>query len=214
MGTLREWIISIASIMIFAVMVQMTVPSGTIKKLITLVLGLITIMVVIKPMTKFVEPGFLIEDSYLSGKSFLDKAELENRGENLEERQAAQIIEVYRSKVSDRVKGIISLIEEVEFKSVQLILNEDISSEEFGVIKQLFIYVTKKENEGKTGSIRIDKIEASSGIERTDKDAQKNSAEDELSVALINKIKEKVSGILEIDKDNITVSIRGAEDEY
>ena len=150
MGTLREWIISIASIMIFAVMVQMTVPSGTIKKLITLVLGLITIMVVIKPMTRFVEPGFLIEDSYLSGKSFLDRAELKNRGENLEERQAEQIIEVYRSKVSDRVKGIISLIEEVEFKSVKLILNEDMSSEEFGVIKKLFIYVTKKEL-GQTG---------------------------------------------------------------
>ncbi|MDD4495408.1 MAG: stage III sporulation protein AF [Eubacteriales bacterium] len=204
---IKEWVVSIATIMVFVVIIQMIMPSGPIRKIITLVLGLIVIIVVIKPLYKLGAKGIEIEDFYFKSSFDLEKTEILAESRELEEQQVRQIIGVYRAKLAERIKLCISDIEEVEFEDASLIIDENAESKEFGNILSIHIYADKKKDTGSVGKIDIDAVEIDIGNETAAK--KENEKREKQTAALEAKIKKKVSSILEIPEDAITVSIGG-----
>lgn len=81
LGELKNWVISICTIVVFITAVEMILPNNGFRKYVKFVLGLILITVLINPILKVFDRGFDIDTyvskavTYVDGKGYESKAQ-------------------------------------------------------------------------------------------------------------------------------------------
>jgi len=127
------------------VLLEMLVPSGKLKKMISLVTGFILIITIINPILGFLKKGDELKDIQIAQTTFLEQKELEASAGNLTKKQSAIILSTYKSKmIKDVEENVIALGKVSEVKA-DVIVEENPDSKEFGRIKRIVVNLKQKQ---------------------------------------------------------------------
>lgn len=218
---LRSWIINIVTISIILILFEIIVPSGKIKKIITLVSGFVLLIAVINPFLSLKNQGFdKLSETAMSDSFYIDRKEVETSSKLLEETQMKQITEVYKKKLAARVEEETNKIEGVTCKKAEIEINEDNKSEKFGEITKITVELKKGKSDKEAAQIEpvisVEKIDINTpfvnkiGNEKDKKNTKDNTnklkimAPDDKRLAEL--VKQSLNKTLEVSRDSIEVN--------
>jgi len=207
---LRGWIINIVTISIILILFEIIIPSGKIKKIINLVSGFIILIVVINPFLAIKNQGFDLSENALADSFYIDKKEVENSSKVLKDTQMKQITTVYKKKLITKIQEETNNLEGVEASKVDVDINEDSTSDKFGEINK--VYVELKKGKKQNESMEIDPVISVKKVDITaptskNKNIKSLKMMDEQSKKLSELVKQNLNKTLEIQKDNIVVTV-------
>ncbi len=207
---LRSWIINIVIISIVLILFEIVIPSGKIKKIITLVSGFVLLIAVVNPFLQLKNKNYDLSEGILSDSFYIDKKEVETGSKLLDETQAKQISYVYKNKLTARIEEETNKLEGVTDAKATVQIIEDYNSEKFGEITKISVEIkkVKKKNE-KTGSepvVTVEKIEIKTPLSKKKEKEGLKFIEPE-DKRLAEQVKQSLNKSLEVSKDNIEVKI-------
>jgi len=202
-GFIRDWILNIVTLVLFIVLVEMLVPTGKMKKYVSLITGIVLVIAIISPFLEIFGSKFELTDLQTANSNFLDRKEIEKDGKILEEEQMKQITDVYRKKLISQIEDGAKSVEGITGAKADIIINEDYNSGDFGEIKRVYLEVSQ---DGKGSSIKpvaeIEKVKVGDD-ESVPHEAAKPDP------ALVKKLEEKLAGLFNLNRDNIVISLQG-----
>jgi stage III sporulation protein AF len=198
---LRGWVINIVTLVTFIILLEILVPSGKIKKFVNLVSGFILVIAIINPFLGVMKKGIDLKEFQITSNNIIDKKEIEESSKILKDDQMKQITEVYRKKIIAQAEEAVKQIKNISNVKADVIINEDYNSKEFGAIKRicLELEVNQKDNKIKPVS-KINKIQIG-------KNDTENTPKKEIDSALESNVQDKISKLLDVDKENIVISL-------
>lgn len=173
MDALRVWVISLITVSVLCSLIEEFAPKGSLNKYVKLTCGLVVALVIAGPVIKFLGGDFNILEVGWNDYIILSKGEMEKRIQRLEEEEARQLLDIYgQSLISDvmyRYQG------EKEFmvREVDLVLQEDSRSSDYGAVRELYIKIGPHPDRDNTGFSRttehriINEMAEAFGIERS-----------------------------------------------
>lgn len=207
---LKNWIVNIVTVSIVLILFEIIIPAGKIKKLINLVSGFILIIAVINPFITLRNKDFKLSESTVSDSFYIDKKEVENSKKVLEDKQMLQIASVYKSKLAAKIQDELEKLDGIEVSRIDVNINQDYNSEKFGEINKVYLELKKGKKQSKSDEIqpvatvkKIDISEQAAG-NRSTKPLKQT---DEQSKKLTELVKQNLNKTLEIQKDNIIVTV-------
>ena len=155
---LKDWVVNIVTVAIFIVIFEMIIPSGKMKKIVNLITGFILMITLITPVLKVVGKEVVLKEFQMANSNYIDKKEITANSKTMEEDQIKQTINVYRSKLIDQLILMAKSIDGVGDAKADIMINEDYTSEKFGEIKRVYLYINTEEEE-REPVISIEKIQ-------------------------------------------------------
>lgn len=211
---LRNWIINIVTISIILILFEILVPSGKIKKIITLVSGFIMLIAVINPFLSFKSKGFDLSRTAMSDSFYIDKKEMETSSKLLEETQMKQISSVYKKKLCTRIQEETNKLEGVLESRATVEINEDFKSEKYGEITKVSVELKKGDKKKislhNEPVVSVEKVEIGVSSPRIDSNETKR---DKLKIVdpenkrLTELVKQSLNKSLEVNEDSIVVTV-------
>lgn len=144
---IKSWVINIAALVMLIVLVEMLVPSGKLKKMVSLVTGFILIIAIITPILGFLKKGGELKDLQVSQSAFLDQKEMEVSADKLSKKQSAIIVSTYKSKLKKDVEANLTAIGKFSDVKADIMVEENSESKEFGMIRKISVNLKEKKNE-------------------------------------------------------------------
>lgn len=217
---ISDWAGSIIVAVIIGTIIEMILPNGNSKKYIKMVIGIYILFTIVSPViTKFTGNKFQISDAF-SLDEYIDDAKNSVEIHNtLVEDNNQSIREIYISGIQDDLKAKL-YSKGYEVNNIEL----DVSNDGNYTINNIKVELEKlKENNDKdnsdtdenTNDINVNKIEKvdkvkinSSNVINNISNNPNNKEEklNNLSNGEIKNIKEYLSGVYEVDEDNITIN--------
>lgn len=213
---LRGWIINIVTISIMLILFEIIVPSGKVKKIISLVAGFVLLIAVINPFLTLKNKNFDLGEAAISDSAYIDKKEIENSSKVLEETQMKQISVIYKKKLINRIEEETCKIQGITEAKAQVEINEDYSSEKYGEITKITVNVKKGEkqndNNKVTPVVSIEKVEVNStskinSASDSNTDTKTLKAADPEAARIAELIKKNLNKTLEVSQDSIVVTV-------
>lgn len=206
----KDWVMNIVTLAMVMVIIEMLVPSGRMKKYVSLATGSVLVIAIINPIVGALGKDLRLEDFQLISSNMLDRAEIAQNSKQLEEEQMSRIAEVYRRKVVGQLEELARRESGDEDARADIIINDDYSSEMFGEIKRVYIYIGDKAEEASKGIPRIRKIEIKRGEDTGEAGRIAEDVEPELKRRLEGRIQE----LFGVESENIVITREGrASDE-
>lgn len=217
---ISDWAGSIIVAVIIGTIIEMILPNGNSKKYIKMVIGIYILFTIVSPViTKFTGNKFQISDAF-SLDEYIDDAKNSVETHNtLVEDNNQSIREIYISGIQDDLKAKL-YSKGYEVNNIEL----DVSNDGNYTINNIKVELEKlKEKNDKdnsdtdenTNDINVNKIEKvdkvkinSSNVINNISNNPNNKEEklNNLSNGEIKNIKEYLSGVYEVDEDNITIN--------
>lgn len=199
-GFIKDWVLDIVTIVLFIILVEMLIPSGRMKKYVSLVTGLIIIIVIINPFLGLLGGKTKLLDSMAVNSSFLDKTEIKKDRGLLKEEQMKQITEVYRKKIIVQLEQTAMDTEGVTGAKADVIINEDYNTDNFGEIKRVYLEISMNgDKDGIRPVSKVEKVETGSGKEQADTVEKPDDI-------VVKKLEERIGGLYGVDSGNIVIS--------
>lgn len=200
MEFLKSWVLNIVALGLLIVVFEIIAPSGKIKKFINLIAGFILIIAVINPFVSFFSKGFSFKDVQLTDSNALDQKEMEQQSKNADEKQKQQIVEVYKSRIKNRIEDTVKGLDGVSDAKANIVIDEDYESESFGSVKGVSLEIINAPSDKDIKPVsKVSRVEIG-------KDKQAVEETKEIDMDLKNKIEEKLSRLFDIDKSSIAIN--------
>lgn len=204
MAFIREWVITIISVIIFVTFIEILIPNSNYKRYINVITGLLLIVVILTPLTKFINRQINFEEEVLKIFNQLELSTAQNRINNIRYSNDEAVIALYKNKIGEQVKSYIEnnteyIVDEV-FVEV-----EDENSEQFGTITNLDITLSEKTGDSKSADKTIEPVQINVSMGRNN-----NNTVEASSILISSKedlIKGDISNLYDVSKDNINVHI-------
>ncbi|HYF82838.1 MAG TPA: stage III sporulation protein AF [Clostridia bacterium] len=206
---LRSWITNITVIIIFVMFLDMIMPNDSMKRYINVIVGLLIIIVVIKPFVLVKDYAESFDNQFLEAASFVEQSG--NQGENAEisKFQQQQAVEIFEDNMKGQIVKLVKNSTKSDYKdvTVDLELERNIESEDFGNIKHITVGLSGDRNK----VIQVDRINIgdNEGIEENKNVINKDKAEYNLNDSKISReIKYGISKALGISESIISVEVQ------
>ncbi|HHV28600.1 stage III sporulation protein AF [Acetivibrio mesophilus] len=201
---LKNWVLNVVTLVVFIMLIEMLIPSGKTKKIVNLVTGFILVIGLINPLLKLVGSGIALGEFQMAGSNYIDKKEVMINSEVLEEKQIRQITNVYREKIIAQLKSITQNIEGIKDAKADIIINEDYTSERFGEVKKVYLYLSlEDEDEGIKRVLSVKKVE----IDLGQSEDIEQQHEKQLDEKIRFELEDKVARLLNVQKEDIVISL-------
>lgn len=179
---------------------------STYKKYINLIAGIILVILVISPMLKLFQLEKTLDYYFTTNTLLAEAQDMSSLLQDMEDEQKSAIYKEYKEQIKAQVRNILE-DEEIEIYDIQVTINEDSTSGNYGDILELTLMAGhKKEEEVTKETVRIDTVQ----IDKIKIEKQEGSGKREknyLSPEEIH-IKNKLSDFYNINPDNINISIQ------
>lgn len=209
---LKSWIINIVTITIILILFEIIMPSGKIKKVISLIAGFILLIAVINPFFALKNKNFDLGQNVISDSMYIDKNELEASSKLLKDKQMKQVSQVYKEKVINSIQEQALKVDGVSQAKADIEINEDYSSDKFGEITRVNLQV--KRGKKKSDSVKIisvmpvEKVDISLPFIKGKKNNKTVEAPvDEESKKITEQLRQTINKSFEIKNDNIIVTV-------
>jgi len=194
---LKNWALSIVTLVLFLLMVEIMMPSGNTKKFINLVAGFILLLAIIRPIAEVFMYDTKINETFYIDSTFLDRNQIISRSRKLEEEQRTQVLNLYRERLIKRIEQAVLEVDGIKNVKVDLIINDDYESGKFGEVKRVYLELMNGVT-GDKSEIKVEKILVGNSKQTMDKG---------ISSGIIDKIKQMVGRITNVDEDDVVVSM-------
>jgi len=203
---LRNWVVNIVTLVVFVMLIEMMLPSGKVKKIVNLVTGFILVIGLINPVLELFEKEIDLKEFQLTGSNYIDKKEVMINSEVLEERQIRQITNAYREKIIAQLKSVAKDIKEVKEAEADVIINEDYTSERFGEVKKVYLYLSLEDESEQVKHIlevkRV-KVDIGQSVDNSDNKGLEKQPDEKIR----RELEDKVIKLLNVPKENIVISL-------
>jgi stage III sporulation protein AF len=139
MDIVRNWVINIITVIIVSFFAEILMPNGNFKKYSKLVIGLIVMVMIIKPVVQISNSELLLNKITLEISNYIDKARIAEQSKIMEEKQAQQIIKTYHANLTDQVKQRVKVMSEAYEPEVRVNVDTNLKSSGFGSIREIEI---------------------------------------------------------------------------
>lgn len=200
---LKGWVINIATVSIFIVLLEMMLPSGKTKKFLNLISGFIIIAVIITPFTGLLGKGTDLRELRIADENIIDRKELESGMNAARKNQMKQIAAVYRQKLARNIEDAACTVKGVSSARADVVINEDPESGDYGEIKRVYLYVGTVEKSRSVKRVaRVEKVKIGN---KTGKGNPGDRGREITDGDLKGRIEEKLSSMFGIGRDLIVV---------
>lgn len=206
---LRAWIMNITVIIIFIMFLDTVMPNNSMKRYINVVVGLLIIIVVIKPFVLVKDYADSFNSEFLETSSFIDQSGLEVDSTEISKYQQQQSVEIFENNLKDKLLKLIenSSGEDYNSTSVEMELDKDFESNNFGSIKSITVQLSNVKKE----VIEVDKIKI--GVNKSEEENKNVINEDKAEYNLNDsKISREIEGVISkalgISESIVSVSVQ------
>ena len=152
MDALNAWVKQIILIILFAVFLELLIPSNSYKKFVRVIVGLLILLAVMRPLLYFLEARSddltMREVAALNVDNKTDILAQTAKMRNERERIAC---EQYRRELIKQIKVLVGTVEGVSAVTAEIVLNEGNGEKSEGRLKTVTIYVrTEPSNQQRT----------------------------------------------------------------
>jgi stage III sporulation protein AF len=206
---LRTWIINITVIIIFIMFLDTIMPNNSMKRYINVVVGLLIIIVVIEPFVLVKQHADSFNNEMLETSNFIDQKGFDVDSKEISKYQQEKTVEIFESNLKGKILRLIENNTGVEYKStsVELELEKDFESKDFGSIKSITVQLSNS----KKAVIEVDRIKIGgnkSTIENKNVINEDNVEYNLNDSKISNEIKEVISNALGISESIVSVSVQ------
>jgi stage III sporulation protein AF len=152
---LRNWIISVVSTVIFMVLVDLVLPSNSLKKYAKFVTGLIVIITILTPIFKLFDRNSSIQTYINQYSATYNSSSMKINNEEIQKRIQDQTIEVFKANLRKKIQQEINSETGKGYEVNNIEIEEDVNSLDFAQIK----YIELKEAGDDKDIKPVDKIE-------------------------------------------------------
>ncbi|SCY98626.1 stage III sporulation protein AF [Alkaliphilus peptidifermentans] len=202
MNFLREWITTILSVIIFVTFVEILLPNSNNRKYINVIIGLLVMLVILKPVMGVLNQGLTIGDGILKNTNEIELMTMQNRVSNIQYNQNESIILIYKNDLKEQMKGRIEKQLGYSVYDIEIEIEEE-TNENFGVIKGIAIIVKEESTEAPKDGIQEVVVNVAISQENNNKINRK-------SIMLDNggeEIKKDFSQFYQVAEEDIIVSV-------
>lgn len=205
---LRNWIMNITVIIIFVMFLDTIMPNNSMKRYINVVVGLLIIIVVIKPFVLVKDYADSFSSEFLEASSFIEQSGLNTESTEISKYQQQKAMEIFEDNLKRRILKLVENSTNADYNpiSVDLELERNFEREDFGRIKSITVNLS---NERKK-AIEVDriKIEVSEGVRENKNVINEDKAEYNLNDSKISStIKDEISKALGISESIVYVKV-------
>jgi stage III sporulation protein AF len=104
---IREWVITIISVIIFVTFIEILIPNSNYKRYINVITGLLLIVVILTPLTKFINRQIDFEEEVLKIFNQLELSTAQNKVDNIQYSNDEAVMALYKNKISEQIKSYI-----------------------------------------------------------------------------------------------------------
>ena len=179
MEFLKIWITNITVVIIFTMLLDILVPNNDMKKFVKVIMGLLIVLVIIKPFLMVKNVEYQFESTMAQTAAHIDDAS-QNSGNDIGNLQNDTALSIYKQKLSDKVIEIVKSRKEFENREVnaRIDIENDITNKEFGSIKSITVFVEKdKGSVIQASTIEPVKINAETVINKKQSEYNWNNSE-------------------------------------
>lgn len=210
---IKNWVVNTITVVMLVILIEMLIPSGKMKKMVNLVSGFILVIALINPVLKVLGKEIMLREMQMADSNYIDKKEIMASSGVLEENQIKQITNLYRDKIIEQLESITKEVKGIEDARADVIINEDYTSDRFGEVKKVYLYIkTQKRNDGVKPVLSVKKIEIGNGNSKDGSSMDEDSKDEMLSEKQLDKkskqeLEERIERLLYIQKENIVISL-------
>ena len=202
---ISEWIVTITSVIIFATFIEILIPNSNYKRYIDVVIGFLLVVVILTPLTKFINGGTDFGEEILRASNQLEQTTVRNRMDNIQYNNDEAVIILYKNEIGKQLQNYIEQNTEYAVNDVAVEIDDDRDSPEFGMIKNFDITLEKKTENMKPVNEAVKPIQINISARKNN-----NNTVEAGSILISNEedlIKENIGNLYNISKDNINIYI-------
>lgn len=160
MGFLREWILNIVVTMIFVTIVEILMPSGSTRKYISLVIGLMVMFVIISPFVSIMAGEFDLGLSIQEASRAISLRDVSMQVKSLEEGNKEGIVTLYKSNLAKQIEDDIVNAGLAERVQAEVVVNGEYGTDSFGSITGIRVVIMETSKaDTQDGVIKVEKVE-------------------------------------------------------
>ena len=206
---LRNWIMNITVIIIFIMFLDTIIPNNSMKRYINVVVGLLIIIVVIKPFVLVKDYADSFNSEFLETSSYVEQNGSVGNSTEISKFQKQKAVEIFENNLKNQIEKVVKNSTNSYYKevSVELELERDFESKNFGDIKFVTVNLTNDKKE----IIEVDRIRigVNEDIVENKNVINKDKAEYNLNDSKIKiDIKDGISKTLGISESIVSVNIQ------
>ncbi|MGV8145058.1 MAG: stage III sporulation protein AF [Alkaliphilus sp.] len=207
MEMIREWIITIISVIVFITFIEMLLPNSDNRRYINVVIGLLIISIVLKPISSVLSNEILFDETFLRVSSEIDKKTMANRLESVDFNQKENVLSIYKNELKRQMKSKIESQFSIVVREIKLDIEKE-DKEKFGMLNKIILILEEQKKMKSEDRIltNIEEIKVSVSITVAEKN--NDNIIDEKSIVINKKskeIKNILSNFYKISKDDITI---------
>jgi stage III sporulation protein AF len=144
MEFLKSWITNITVVVIFTMLLDILVPNNDMKRFVKVIMGLLIVLVIIKPFLMIENVGYQFESTMTQTAAHIEDSS-QNSISNIGISQNNTALNIYKQKLSDKVIEIVKSRKGFENRDVRakVEIENDINKKEFGSITAIQVFVEK-----------------------------------------------------------------------
>lgn len=151
---IREWIVTIVSVIVFVTFVEILIPNSDNKRYINVVVGLLIMIVILNPLFYLFRGDINFEDNILQASNQMEFQTMQNRVEHNQYLQNEAVIELYKSQLAQQMQNRVENLSDYSVEKIDLLVEEK-DLEKLGFIHQIDITLKA----GKTTGFKKKEIE-------------------------------------------------------
>ncbi|NMA66217.1 MAG: stage III sporulation protein AF [Clostridiaceae bacterium] len=177
MDGLRSWIITLVTVVILCTIIEKFAPEGNLQKYVKLTCGLAVTLMISMPVVNLINSGLDIEVLAWNDYLKLSEREMQERISKLHQEDNRHLLEVYRQSLINDIKSRYMGESSFMVANVDAVLYEEPEKETFGMIRALYLIL----NPGPLNHAKT------------------------IDDNTISKMKEELSQVFSLEKDNIII---------
>ncbi|HYE84200.1 MAG TPA: stage III sporulation protein AF [Clostridia bacterium] len=206
---LRTWILNITVIIIFIMFLDTIMPNSSMKRYINVVVGLLVIIVVIRPFVLVKDYAESFNSEFLETTNFMEHSGGQENITEISKYQQQKAVEIFEDNLKGQILKLVKNSTGSDYNGVlvELELEKDFENEDFGNIKSIKVTLNRDEKE----VIEVDriKINVGGGTGKNKNVINEDKAEYNLNDSKISsEIKDVISKALGISGSVVSVDVQ------
>ena len=198
---LKIWVMNIVVVVFFLLISDILLPDGNVKQYIKVIIGLLVILIIIKPLLGIKSISSNFEDIYIETAAFLETDSYEMDVEALSTYQKEKAVSLYEDYIKKMILDAASRELKVEESSIDVRIDtDDKNTPGLAMVRQ--VEITVHENLDSSNIEKIKKVHILDSKKVINKDENEYNFSEK---TYTEDLKNVITKLLPIDKDNIKV---------
>jgi len=197
---LRNWIANIMVVVAISILAEIITPEGVFKKYIKLIVGIVIMIMVIKPILPISKGQNILDDYVVEAIHQMSQTTVTQQNELLKQTQIQQIVQAYHKQLSEQIKQKVESESGLQVIDWNVEIIDDIYNSKFGTVKKIHLTLAGKKPE-KNEVREVSQIVIGNG-------GNNNVTLSEEENKIAEQVKDSLNRTYDVSRENIHIQIQ------